>query len=706
MNLQNLRISTRLTLAFGTLGLIALIVLLVAWWGITAIGDNISEVSVEASKMEKAISLNSDVDQISLNVWNIMAHKDLAGKNQYKNNLEGLRISYREKLDFLKSNAKTETGRSLLSKIENSVIEARDVNNQVVELSFSGREEEALRIYGDEGNLKNKKVNDACNTYLEWRNKSLNAIHDEADGTVGRVRFFLLIVILVGMGITGFSSISIARSINVPLKLTVQLLENISRGDLTQDLSEELRNRHDEIGDLGKAMQDMMENLRSIINDLTNGVQTLASSSTELSHVAGQTASGVQAMSGQIRTVAAAAEESSTNTISVASNMEEASINLSSVASATEEMSATVSDIAANSEKARHISEEAMQEAQAISGLMQQLGQAAQEIGKVTETITDISSQTNLLALNATIEAARAGAAGKGFAVVANEIKELARQTASATEDIKGKISGVQNSTGSAIADIEKIVNVIREVGGIVSNIAAAIEEQATVTRDVASNIGQASAGVKDSNERVAQTASVSHSIAQEIAEVSNVVNDISESGNQINASANELSVLAERLNEIVSQFQIDSASQGKSMVQRKKIQTDSEELITWKESYSVDVPNMDAQHKQLINLINRMHSAIKRKEGHLATSKILTELIQYTEYHFRDEEAMLESANYSDLPAQREAHRKLVEKAKDGQRRWEAGDKSVTHDLMNMLMHWLPQHIIKMDKLYGPHVH
>ena len=129
---------------------------------------------------------------------------------------------------------------------------------------------------------------------------------------------------------------------------------------------------------------------------------------------------------------------------------------------------------------------------------LQQLGSAAQEIGQVTETITNISSQTNLLALNATIEAARAaGAAGKGFAVVANEIKELARQTAGATEDIKAKISGVQSSTGGAISDIGRIVNVIQEVGGLVANIAAAIEEQATVTRDVAGNIAQArSAGV------------------------------------------------------------------------------------------------------------------------------------------------------------------------------------------------------------------
>src|SRR3954451_2927057 len=116
---------------------------------------------------------------------------------------------------------------------------------------------------------------------------------------------------------------------------------------------------------------------------------------------------------------------------------------------------------------------------------MNQLGAAAMEIGKVTETITEISSQTNLLALNAAIEAARAGSAGKGFAVVANEIKELAQQTATATEDIKGRIGGVQSSAATGIGEIERVSQVIREVSDIVASIAAAIEEQSTVTRDI-----------------------------------------------------------------------------------------------------------------------------------------------------------------------------------------------------------------------------
>ena len=317
-----------------------------------------------------------------------------------------------------------------------------------------------------------------------------------------------------------------------------------------------IRNREGKIIGALEVVVDQTQTAGAV-KHMRETASTLSAASTELSSIASQTAGGVRNVSERASTVAAAAEESSTNTTSVAAGMEQASASLASVASATEEMSATIGEIASNAEKARAVSEQAGVQAQNISSLMQQLGQAAQKIGQVTETITDISSQTNLLALNATIEAARAGAAGKGFAVVANEIKELARQTATATEDIKGRINGVQTSTSSAISDIEKITEVIREVGAIVASIAAAIEEQAVVTKDVAGNIAQASSGVQNVNELVAQTAAVSRSIASDVSEVTSEVGEIRNGGEQVQASAAELSRIAEQLNTIVYQFKI-----------------------------------------------------------------------------------------------------------------------------------------------------
>ena len=364
--------------------------------------------------------------------------------------------------------------------------------------------------------------------------------------------FATMIVVMLLLGIM------ISRNIVSGLNPIVSTLKSIAANDLSGErLPDALLARGDELGELASAAQAMSDNLRRLLSGISSGVHTLASAATELSTISRQTASGTASMADRANSVAAAAEEASSNTLSIAAGMEQSSSSLSSVASATEQMSATVGDISANTGRARAISEQASGQAQNITDQMQKLGQAAQEIGHVTETITNISAQTNLLALNATIEAARAGAAGKGFAVVANEIKELAKQTAEATEDIKTRIAGIQNSTGSAISDIGQITGVIRDVGGIVASIAAAIEEQATVTRDVAGNIAQASIGVQEANERVSQTAEVSRSIARDIAGVNAAVTEIRQGGEQVQASTLDLSKLAEELGAQVAQFRV-----------------------------------------------------------------------------------------------------------------------------------------------------
>jgi methyl-accepting chemotaxis protein len=355
-----------------------------------------------------------------------------------------------------------------------------------------------------------------------------------------------------------FGFIYIVRSsVGQPVSVLTTRTGEVAKGDLKHDVPAELLVRKDEVGDLARALQTMTENLRTLLREVSSGVESLVSSSSSLSAVSSETTSGTRAMADRAATVAAAAEESSANTASVATAMDHAAQSLTSVAGATEEMSATIGEVAQNVARARSISEGATTQAQTVTETMRDLGAAAQEIGKVTETITDISSQTNLLALNATIEAARAGAAGKGFAVVANEIKELARQTAGATEDIRGKIAAVQTSTGGAIADIQKITDVVREVGALVTAIAASIEEQAAVTRDVASNIAQASSGVGEANERVSQTAEVSRSIAQDIATVNASVSDLRQGGDRVKASADELTAIASQLRTLVSRFTV-----------------------------------------------------------------------------------------------------------------------------------------------------
>lgn len=395
----------------------------------------------------------------------------------------------------------------------------------------------------------------------ELHDSVISLVNDDLDADIkaqNQSQWILTTSTLLSMAIgIGIALVFSGRVVGA-LSVVVGRLKAIAAGDLSgARLAETLLTRNDELGELASASQTMTESLRKLLGGISAGVQTLATAATELTAVSKQTASGTASMSDRAHTVAAAAEEASANTMSIAAGMGQSSSSLSSVASATEQMSATVGDISANTAKARNISEHATGQAQTITEQMQKLGQAAQEIGHVTETITNISAQTNLLALNATIEAARAGTAGKGFAVVANEIKELAKQTAEATEDIKVRIAGIQNSTGTAITDIGQITTVIRDVGTIVTSIAAAIEQQATVTKDVAGNIAQASSGVRDANERVSQTAEVSKSIARDIAGVNQAVVEIREGGEHVQTSAAGLSRLAEQLGAQVALFRV-----------------------------------------------------------------------------------------------------------------------------------------------------
>lgn len=365
-----------------------------------------------------------------------------------------------------------------------------------------------------------------------------------------------IVILLIGVSLALALSYLISRSVTNPVRNVASMLKDISEGegDLTRRLAIV---RSDEIGDLASYFDRFVERLQGIVGEMASTTEVVANSASDLSDVSRQTSLSVRELTDRTSTVAAAAEEASSNTLSVAASMEEASVNLLTVSEATEEMSATIGEIAANSERARVISAEAGQQSASVSHMVKELGRAAQEIGKVTQTITEISSQTNLLALNATIEAARAGVAGKGFAVVANEIKDLARQTSLATEEIKGKIFSVQSAAGSTIKDIERITGVIGEVGNLVAGIAAAIEDQAVVTRNVAGNISQASAGVQEANERVGQTASVSRQIAEDIAGVSQVAVEIRAGGEQVDSSAANLADVAAALRGLVGQFKV-----------------------------------------------------------------------------------------------------------------------------------------------------
>ncbi len=392
--------------------------------------------------------------------------------------------------------------------------------------------------------------------YLDDVNQAIAGKKAEMEAELAEQRNWIIATMVLILVMVSAMVIIFSRQIAHGIVSAANMLKDIAEGegDLTRKLEVKTK---DEIGEMAHWFNRFIENVRGIIAQVKKKAEQLDESSGDLAEISEHMSSGADQTSAKAGNVAQSAEIMSSNTHSVAAAMEEAATNMGMVASAAEEMTAVINEIAENTEKASAITSEAVSQTGSASQQVAELGQAAQEIGKVIETITEISEQVNLLALNATIEAARAGEAGKGFAVVANEIKELARQTAEATGEIKQRVEGIQSSTEGTVTEIGNISEIVNQVNEIVSTIATAVEEQSVSTKEIANNVQQASEGIGEVNQKVSENSSTASSIAEEISEVTQAASEMANSSSQVNLRASELSDLSRQLKEMVGHFKV-----------------------------------------------------------------------------------------------------------------------------------------------------
>jgi methyl-accepting chemotaxis protein len=321
----------------------------------------------------------------------------------------------------------------------------------------------------------------------------------------------MLVVLGVGAALSVGLALAIGRTIVRPLRRVSGVLTRLATGDLTAEAGVDQR---DEVGQMADALAAAQAGLREVMSAVVSSADAVAASSEELS------ASSAQ--------ISASAEETSAQSGVVSGAAEEVSRSVQTVAAGAEQMGASIREIASNAAEASQVANRAVTAAETTTATVAKLGESSAEIGNVVKVITSIAEQTNLLALNATIEAARAGEAGKGFAVVANEVKELAQETAKATEDIVRRVQAIQGDTTAAVAAIGEISEIVAQISDRQATIASAVEEQTATTQEMSRSVQEAAGGTGQIAENITSVSTAADSTTQALTQTRTAVDELS----------------------------------------------------------------------------------------------------------------------------------------------------------------------------------
>ncbi|TNM67182.1 methyl-accepting chemotaxis protein [Streptomyces sp. NP160] len=385
--------------------------------------------------------------------------------------------------------------------------------DQLLELTRTGTPESSQQAYEVlNGPLDSswQELNEATGELVELVDARAAAAHEAADAAIARLQLVLLATTVLAVALAAVTAPRVTRSITTRLSDVVGVVRGLAEGRLDQRAR---TGRQDELGVLASATNESLETFSALVRGLTSDARSLSTS-----------VSGLRTSAAQL---SQEATTTSATTAEVAGTTDRISTDIATVAAAGEQMTAAIQSISESTLSASQVAADAVQAADAAQATLERLGASSREIGEVVALITSIAAQTNLLALNATIEAARAGEAGKGFAVVAGEVKELARQTARATEHITAKVSATQVDAEAASTALHGIGQVISRIDALQGTIAAAVEEQAATTAEMVRTVSAVARGSEQIARTVSEVASTAHETTRTAASTESVTTEV-----------------------------------------------------------------------------------------------------------------------------------------------------------------------------------